>query len=99
LKNKRTPVLTADVVKSPKRGGLKALRTQRRKAYYGAQMLRTVANRRRTLARHIRRFPDDAMGCAVYAEQYGGGALKGQLDKITKKAARRLHEKARGVSI
>jgi hypothetical protein len=99
LKNKRVPVLTPDVAKPAKRGGLKALRSQRRKAYYGAQALRTVANRRRTLARHIRRFPDDALGCAAYAEKYGGGALKGQLDKITKKAARRLHDKARGVSI
>lgn len=92
-------MLTPSIAAAPKRGGHKALRLARRKAYYGAQALCTLANKKRTLARHVRRFPDELNGCAVYAERYGGGALQGQLDKVSPKAAQRIKMKPRGVRI
>jgi hypothetical protein len=53
MKNKRAPVLTADVAK-PKRGGGRALRSQKRKAYYAAGPARVAANKRRKILKHER---------------------------------------------
>lgn len=67
--------MTSGIPASPKRGGHRALRVARRKAYYAAVPARTAANKKRTLARQLRRFPEDLQASAVYESRYGKGAL------------------------
>lgn len=55
MKNKRAPVLTDDVVK-PKRGGGRALRVQRRKAYYAGGPARVARNKARKILKHEREY-------------------------------------------
>jgi hypothetical protein len=81
--------------KKGSRGGHKALRIARRKAYYGAQPARTIANKKRTLARQLRRFPEDLQASAVYEKRYGKGALEAPNVALTRKALRRYQASAK----
>lgn len=46
-------------------------RNAKRKAHYAAQFTRTERNKKRTLSRHIRRYPDDIAATRIYGERYG----------------------------
>jgi hypothetical protein len=85
---KPQPKLTPEA-KTGKARGFKALRVQRRKAYYGARPSFTLANKRRTLARQLRRFPEDNQARELFRAAYGVGAMDAQLAKITGKAWKR----------
>ena len=63
--------LTAEAAKPSKAKGHRALRIARRKAYYASLPARTIANKKRTLARQLRFFPEDSQARAVYIERYG----------------------------
>jgi hypothetical protein len=87
----KTHPLTAEQakLKAPKRGAWKAIRAQRRKAYYGSVPLLTIANKRRTLARQLRNHPDDSGAVSLYTRRYGDGAAQAQLAKLTSKGTKR----------
>lgn len=57
----------------------KALRTARRKAKYGAQPMRTAANKKRRLRTHLRAHPLDARAIKAfeYELNYGSAAALG----------------------
>lgn len=75
------------------RGAHKALRVMRRKAYYGAQPARTMANKKRAIARHLRMYPEDMFAREVFVKAYGKGSDVGPktvpLARAVKRAKRR----------
>jgi hypothetical protein len=73
-----------------RKNAYKVTRVMRRKAYYSARPMFTLANKKRTLARHIRHFPEDTQACGIYEKAYGLGALQGQKEKMIGKAKKRL---------
>ena len=85
--------LTPDITAKPlKRGGFKALRVSRRKAYYAMRPAITLANKKRTLARHLRHYPEDVQAARLFVERYKGGAFPFQ---STGKARAREERRAR----
>lgn len=81
---------STDATKTPtKHSGWRALRAQRRKAYYAARPYATMAGKKRTLARQLRHFPEDLQAGALYAEKYGEGARDAQLANAVSKARKR----------
>jgi hypothetical protein len=67
---KTKPTLTdADKAAKPKSG--RALRVAKRKAYYGAQPQRTIANAKRRLARHIQAHPMAEDAEIIWISRYG----------------------------
>jgi hypothetical protein len=95
--NKKVRKLTDDGDKKTKstRGAWKVLRVTRRKNYYAMQPARTLANRKRRLARHLRRYPEDAQGAAVCAKAYTKTFSDAQLAAPCGKARARAREAAR----
>lgn len=90
------PTLSADDKPKPaKRGGFKAMRGARRKAYYAARPAFTLANKKRTLARHIRHFPEDAQAIRLCVEHYRDAFANTQISKMTGKAKARDKRRAR----
>lgn len=70
--NKAAKKLTDDEAKKgkAKKNVWKVARVQRRKAYYSAQPMRTIANKKRAIARHLKRFPEDAQGAKYCTDAY-----------------------------
>jgi hypothetical protein len=81
---------TKQKAKSSKRGGFKALRVARRKAYYASRPMFTLANKKRTLAKHIRHFPEDEQAKNIFIKLYKESALLEHLKHIVSKARWRL---------
>lgn len=70
--------------------GNAAIRKMRAKSYYSARPGFTMANKRRTLARQIRKFPEDLQAREIFAKRYEVKALTAQLDKPCGRAKRRM---------
>jgi hypothetical protein len=76
----------------PKVGGKisKVMRAQRRKSYYAGGEMRQIKNRRVRIARHLRRFPEDAAGMAQFLKRYGNASPGAPTKRAAKRAQRRL---------
>lgn len=85
------PKLTADEAK-PKsnKGKAKGLRSSIRKAYYSSRPAFTLANKKRTFARHLRHFPEDKQAITLFQERYRVTATTLQLQKPCGKARKRM---------
>lgn len=68
----------------------KAHRAARRRSYYQAQFMRTSANKRRRLRRHLRAHPSDQRAIKAYEEElhFGSAADLG----LSGKGKKRLRE-------
>ena len=78
-----------------KRSGLKAQRSVRRATYYAMGPARTAANKKRKLARHIRRFPEDTQAIAQCTTLYRDAFTNTALSQMTGKAKHRAKLRAR----
>lgn len=82
-----------------KHAAVKVLRTQRRKAYYAMQPARTLTNKKRTLARHLRHFPEDTQAAKLCAERYSvtfaGQAVAAATGKAQARAKARARRRAK----
>jgi hypothetical protein len=80
----------------------RALAIARRKSMYAAQPSRTTQNKKRVLARQVRRFPEDTQAVTRYVQKYGDASLASVLAqrhaKAVKRAARRHRPKAKKVT-
>jgi hypothetical protein len=80
---------------APKRGAWKVMRVAKRKAHYAAQPMKTIANKQRALAHHLRYFPEDSAARAVYGKRYGVGALESPRVAPVARAVRRATRRKR----
>ena len=89
--------LTDDPEKKTKarKGQAKITRVAKRKALYAAQPARTMANKKRAIARHLRHFPEDAQGVKYCAAKYSEPFALTQITGPTGKARAREHLRAR----
>ncbi|SRR6266403_2475223 len=83
--------------KPVKASGSKAIRAQRRKVYYATRPGITLANKKRTLSRHLRNFPEDTQAKVFYVERYREGALAAQLERVSGKARKRAVARERRI--
>jgi len=81
--------ITADSATKPKGGGLRALRASRRKAYYAMRPAVTLANKKRTLARHLRHYPEDSQAMTLGVERYREAWAHTAISQMTGKAKAR----------
>lgn len=72
-----------------------AIQKAKWKVYYGAQPLRTETNKKRSIKRHIRRYPEDEKAKADFTKRYGIDALKSILDKPLRRTVRRAKRKGK----
>jgi hypothetical protein len=92
--------LPADADGKPKKhSAWRALRAQRRKAYYAQRPYATMAAKKRTLGRQLRRFPEDLQAAALYAKKHGEAACEAQLNRCCSKARKRINRTARARSV
>lgn len=81
--------LTPDTTAKPKGGGMRALRASRAKAYYAMRPAITLANKKRTLARHLRHYPEDSQALALCVERYRDAYANTAISQMTGKAKAR----------
>lgn len=87
--------MTADSTAKPKRGGMRALRASRHKAYYAMRPAITLANKKRTLARHLRHYPEDSQAKALCVERYRDAYAHTAISQMTGKAKAREQARER----
>lgn len=69
----------------------RAMATARRAAYYKSLPAQTLTNKKRTLARQLRRFPEDKQAFQLYCERYGEASGKTMVtDRVTARSNRRM---------
>jgi hypothetical protein len=72
-KKAKAAALDATAPKGNQKG--KAQRAARRRSYYQAQFMRTSANKRRRLRRHLRAHPKDQRAIKAYEEELCFGSV------------------------
>jgi len=95
-KPKTIKQLTPDAVPSRAKGHAhRVLRVAKRKAHYAAQPMKTIANKQRTLARHIRKYPEDQLALKMCIDRYRQPFADKQIAAMTGKARARVGLKAK----
>lgn len=86
--------ITAEAAAKPKGGGMRALRASRRKAYYAMRPAVTLANKKRTLARHLRHYPEDSQAMLLCVERYRDAYANTAISQMTGNAKAREQARA-----